>query len=489
MVTLADLIEAIKNLAKGTDVTSPAEMRQEVGEALREETQKYGIVKTFPHPELSLNEVSVIFPHVDGKIYVGVGPAGEFWSWDGEEWTLEYTYPHAATSPSDYNWRLTAWVAEVFGGNLYFGGKHWVPGRPCIVRFDGTNWTVIALGTGVAEVYGLIAHYVGGQWWLYAATGDEADGNGKIYRSSDGVNWAHIYTAVGVQLRTIAVYNSRLYVGNSSNNLYYTIDGTTFLTVPVGGSNYHIKSFDGLLYIARNNTEICTYNGAAVTHLCSFRNFSGVVDLNVISNKTLIASLREASNTVIGLGNNNRGYCEIWATNGYTAFPSGFRKIFSLPSDIIGLGHNPALVFGRVMLGTSFWRSYTKQKQRYMAQVSVREDYTPTLLACDLLNFLTPTATTPSTFNLWENQVIGAAEETDPIPIYGFKNTDIYFKSNANGTLTILVDVRGNGTFETYDTMAIVANVFTPYPMTGHPIYLKLRFSAIATVTARVACS
>jgi hypothetical protein len=63
----------------------------------------------------------------------------------------------------------------------------------------------------------------------------------------------------------------------------------------------------------------------------------------------------------------------------------------------------------------------------------------------------------------------------------------IYFLSNTAGTLTISVDVLGNGDWQTYDTVSVSANTPVWYPLgTTNFARLKLSFSAAATVTAKV---
>lgn len=85
----------------------------------------------------------------------------------------------------------------------------------------------------------------------------------------------------------------------------------------------------------------------------------------------------------------------------------------------------------------------------------------------------------------WKSKSIVANEETLGEDSLGYTIKTIYFISNTNGDLTIFVDPVGDGAFLVYDTISVTA--FTPitYIITGGAKYIKLKFSAAATVTAK----
>lgn len=85
---------------------------------------------------------------------------------------------------------------------------------------------------------------------------------------------------------------------------------------------------------------------------------------------------------------------------------------------------------------------------------------------------------------VWDGKTIAINDETRPEECLGFEKT-LYFLSNTIGTLTIYVDAVGDGDFQTYNTVAIVANVLAVYPMTGGARHVKVSFSAVAIVTAK----
>jgi len=85
----------------------------------------------------------------------------------------------------------------------------------------------------------------------------------------------------------------------------------------------------------------------------------------------------------------------------------------------------------------------------------------------------------------WQEKSISADEETKPEECLGYGKKTIYFLSDTDGTLTILVDPVGDGDFQTYDTVSVTANNPVTYVMTGGTKYVKLKFSASAKVSAK----
>lgn len=85
----------------------------------------------------------------------------------------------------------------------------------------------------------------------------------------------------------------------------------------------------------------------------------------------------------------------------------------------------------------------------------------------------------------WDSITIAINAETRPEECLGYEKKTPYFLSDTNGTLTILADAVGDGDFQTYDTVTVTAGTPVNYPMTGGCKHVKLRFSAVAVVTAK----
>jgi len=85
----------------------------------------------------------------------------------------------------------------------------------------------------------------------------------------------------------------------------------------------------------------------------------------------------------------------------------------------------------------------------------------------------------------WRNRSISANDETKPEKCLGYTRKTIEFTTDTAGTLTILVDLIGDGSFSTYEEISVSAGETVYYVMTAPVAYVKLRFSVAATVTAK----
>ena len=95
----------------------------------------------------------------------------------------------------------------------------------------------------------------------------------------------------------------------------------------------------------------------------------------------------------------------------------------------------------------------------------------------------------PAKACVWAGKSIEANEESYPVVIEGWSKVTIMFKSDTDGTLTILLDPDGRADidgWEEYDTISVTANKTVWYVMTANATRIKLKFSSSATVTAVV---
>jgi len=455
----------------------------ELKEALREELKEElsGVAKSFHKyaKPWALNEVNNIIEFTDGRLYVAQGPGGpadgwSLWRYDDEGgWSEVYKDPTVGG---------VTWVSAVFKNKLIFGGQIF-PGEtvantfPTVWVWDGTTVTRVVLAERNEEVLGLCVY---GDY-VYASVGNAEDGYGKVYRSADGSTWvlSHTTSTLNRQFGGCAVYKEKLYVGGSDSYME-VFDGTSWSTVNVGDRNHLLVPFDGYLYIG-SAKSIYTYDGATVTKVCTLP--ASYIGLRAISNRTLIAVVGDVLETYAG-ASDARGYSEVWVSHGFSNFSGGFRKVAEFPFGIMSCAIS--LHRGRLYIGSTHSYAYDPATgSPWNTKNTYIEPATPAVYVFNLFSFLNAKPT-PSSWALWDGTSIVANAETDPVPVFGFDSVTIYFKTSATGNLSILVDSEGDGSFDTYDTVSFSGAGSYFYPMAGKAIYLKLKFDAAATVSAKV---
>jgi len=87
----------------------------------------------------------------------------------------------------------------------------------------------------------------------------------------------------------------------------------------------------------------------------------------------------------------------------------------------------------------------------------------------------------------WKDLTIEADAYTALVRADGFVRKTIQFVASAAGTLTVEIDVVGDGDWRTLATASITAD--TPWTLTTEAIFftMRLKFSAAATVWAKYA--
>lgn len=83
----------------------------------------------------------------------------------------------------------------------------------------------------------------------------------------------------------------------------------------------------------------------------------------------------------------------------------------------------------------------------------------------------------------WSDQAISAGEAS--YPFYGFGRKTIRMLSDTDGDMTLQLD-DGRGSWVDLDTVSLTANDAQWYQTTHSQMFMRLKFSAAATVTARV---
>jgi len=86
----------------------------------------------------------------------------------------------------------------------------------------------------------------------------------------------------------------------------------------------------------------------------------------------------------------------------------------------------------------------------------------------------------------WQDKSISADEETRPEDCLGYDKKTVEFSADTAGKLTILVDTVGDGDFKTYhEEDFAAAPVLFHYIITRGAVYIKLKYSVVAVVTAK----
>lgn len=239
-----------------------------------------------------------------GNLYVGLGwsSSAEVWKWNGSGWS------EVGGDGLNEGWDVgsvthdAARSMAVLGDYLYVGlGDGGSDAE--VWRWNGTTWGTNPIGgdsqnsgwtTGYDTVYSLTA-YKGNLYAGLSNTGGEAEiwkWNGSSWSGAaiggDGINnsWDSGTTNYE-QVRSLAVYNNKLYAGLGSTTgdaEIWAWDGTTWGSAPIGGDGvnsswtdeyeaiYSITVYNGELYAGLGNSqsqdaEVYKYNGSIWTKI------------------------------------------------------------------------------------------------------------------------------------------------------------------------------------------------------------------------------
>ena len=120
----------------------------------------------------------------------------------------------------------------------------------------------------------------------------------------------------------------------------------------------------------------------------------------------------------------------------------------------------------------------------YWAQWYVR-DLGPGMISLVPLEHI-PRPPAPSYAIIWDSESISAGEYSKPVITSGWTRKTLMFLADADGILTIEVDIDGSDNYKVYDTVSITANTPKWYIFTSDFAKMRLKFDTAATVTAKL---
>jgi len=459
-----------------------------IKEALREDSSRsiFKIDKEFPRDtarRVYTHEFNVMaVKEFKGDLYVTLGTDKlEIWKKNGftGEWTRVYNRP---------NWGSAALTASViFNDMLYFGGLFDPPNQGGVIRTsDGATWEEIMWITGLTsnEVFDLEVY--GGK--LYATAGD-----GTIYESSDGSTWTLIYTVPGGRAGALITYPR-----DAPNRLYY-ISASWIMGDPDAAPT-RIESFDGTTwtlettisflgqqgcktlqrkYLQGTGTQEWLYFGASDGGLWRYDGTSWVK----------IAKLPHPITELLAVGDLLLIGCGYWWDRGQrTTAITTDRMATGVLYVADGLGYIAKVVepLGLVMAAELF------QAKVYLGLWGSERDYGQ-LLTFDVAVFsdllLRPPEPRVQYFEgedetIWRAASIDIGDRTFPIPCKGYSEKTLYFLSNTGGTLTVEVDIYGDGNWQTLKPATITADKLYVDLIEADAAYIRISFDTAATVTA-----
>jgi len=201
------------------------------------------------------------------RLYAAVGPAGEFYEFDGSEWSLVYRLP------TDYEYEgciATFWNSIIYNNTLYFVGLHWnidSDETACVVCFDGSNWSRTDVTKQERAEWFDIEEYSGK---LYAG-----GWQGRIYRLDD--TWELLYTLPDSELiASLHMYEGKLFVGcENDSGTIYSFDGLSWvkeidLDSPVLGME--VLQEEDLLFISCGDGRVFSFDAVEWTERADLAN-------------------------------------------------------------------------------------------------------------------------------------------------------------------------------------------------------------------------
>jgi hypothetical protein len=398
------------------------------------------------------------------RLFVSVGPTGEFYVLDEAGWRLLYKWP----GKNWVNWRGTFW------GRCYWSAQNVIvfagfanpqpPYGNALVFIDPETLTVERVGFGGGgwhELFGCIEK----DGKLYV-TGEYDDAH--LYELTDRNTFRVLSNLPSGALwpDALAYFNNNFVVSCTRyRSVWRSPDGVSWTKVADIDSPNQPKGTDLLpieyTLIVASRKVWAIKSDWSIETLYALPDNAFVNHLVKVANGFMICGAANFRNILL--------YQPYYNIHNPVALYTGLGM-----REDCGLG-DVAMYGGRLFLGTSG---------------HIQGPYSYDGIHATLISILPqePVRLHPLTFTPWANTSISAGAVTDPIPMLGYGSALIYFISNTAGTLTISVDMLGDGDWRTYDTVSNVsANSPVWYPMsTTNFARLKLSFSAAATVTAKI---
>jgi hypothetical protein len=148
-------------------------------------------------------EVICSFIEYNGKLFVGTGPNGRIYVYDGREWSVAFQCQE--------DWYV--WAMCVYKNKLYASGEPY----GTIYIYDGENWYE---GDSFGYSVYSLAVYGDNLWWATE----------QGIWSYDGENWT-LSLDSSKNMRSLAVYNNKLYAGTTDAGVVYRFDGSNWQLV------------------------------------------------------------------------------------------------------------------------------------------------------------------------------------------------------------------------------------------------------------------
>lgn len=435
------------------------------------------IVKVFDYPYGDIVEVNAMAVY-KGKLYAAVGPRGEFWVFDGRDWTLALDlndlFPTARV-PEAGETVGTFWgVCSHYNRSLYWCGARFDTNKGCIVKFDGRDWS-IDWTAATGELYA-IAPYPDPKvsaCKLYTSGRDY-----KLYEF-DGASWTELLTlatkitsaitdfyALWVATGTLQMESE----GGDSPGKLYRVDPATASVVEtrtlaeedsVGGmAKYELRYGDdslkawliaaghaGTLYL--RDLDVMWKFFQLPTREFVMRMFMARKHLWVLAGRRVRGGDRISRG---GMGS-------IWRYDGYR-----MERLWELPAAPTCM----AIYRGNIYVGLSWAGQNLDQPSAGAAQAVILEIPPEDLPAKG--------ETVPTTITLWRDKAISGAEvlKEGYIACGGYSQITILLHDTEAATLDIQVDPDGYGTWRDYDPgIALSAGVL--YTRTITDSFAKLR--------------
>jgi len=451
----------------------------------REDEMSPRISKSWMVEDIDVLEVNSLMTY-RGNVYASLGPHGEIWKYNGEEWKKDHEYKETSWGN---NWHATWWAWTVFNNDLYIGG--FAPGldpdpEGIIEKFDGKSWTHMEPKI-CGEIFSLDVH----DGYIYG-------GSNKLIRSDDGSSWES--------------YDSPPDASTIKAIQHFTGDGNLYI-----GTVDHIYRYD---VADKAWTDVTPQKfqkgGFGLTQIANRQDVQLLIALGRVTTDGWYAILGASAdgstwNTMrVGKGSVSKrwgtGDCFPWvprepdgnASAQYIYIPTGRRRgngaktyqgsgelwatdlkeqkcVMQVPYGISSMCEYK----GHLLIGTA-WHPIgdTEDKGTKYGRWSTVIRQTPDLRKASHI---------PLHHTLWNSKSIDAGDETEEVIVGGYEKKTIHVYSDTEGTFTIKADPVGSGTFREYDSIDIPAGGgYNWYTMTGNTARLKISFDSAATVTVRV---
>jgi len=401
-----------------------------------------------------------------GKLYTAIIPTGEFFVSEGGPFKLAYQLPVGHQRPG---WAGGCWESWEWSKDrcLYFGGFGYPqdPFSGVIVRFDGRDWWRIGLTPGLEEQrakYKL--HPYGEEVFslteygphLYAKTRD-----GLVFRTKDGLEWEKTTILDGtpevdpIESHGATVFGEKLYLPRAGAGLF-SFDGTSWRG-PL--------ALDGLKYPA----HVITYRDRFYV---SFWNVRDAHEFISQPRNRWVSEARRRG----GFAYPNLVYStvdgETWEI--FAAFEEPVRRMEVIDGCLWLLASTRNEQAPGMELHNSLWRYDGRKLTRLMSFPGCITDiaqykchyyvscahiaeaqgsrcgsnlfiYSMTPAEIEELARMRPE---PRSIRPWPCvQIVQKDTITEPIPCAGYARKTVYLTSDQHGTLDILIDPDGRGSY------------------------------------------